>query len=778
MNLLAAWKKLLLFGFFGAVGCLAGCAVGEAYLAIASAATTDTGAGQGASLISKPVPPSAEAPLMNEDFRKRLEKAGAHTGDIQISLIWFNTNDLDLHCVDPKGFEISWQNKLSPSGGELDVDRNAGCRNPTVEPVENIYWPKDGAPMGRYQVYLDYFQQCPRGPDETSYQISVLHGGEREEFRDTITKGRTGTNKKLIYEFNLSPQVKVVAPPELQLTCGMAIHIPVAVSRSFYPGKLNLKAENLPEGVTAEPASIETGKNEGTIELKASNAAVVGKKVPFKIVATGAESPDVHGSADPQLEVIRPVFSLIGTIIIGIWTALLALGLCLALIIGQNRYLGRPLFARGRLPLAIMVIGAILAGFVSGSVGQSLFSLLLSIGVGSLGFLIGWILLGGLLGLGISYFVPNLDRKKAAIAGLVGGLLGAIGYLIWSNTADWLGRFAGSALLGFCIGLMVAIVEAAFRRIWLEVRYGERETIAVNLGPEPVKIGGDARACIVWARGAADVALRYFVRDGRVICEDATTRRESVVGNGDTRTVGTVTLIVHTGMGSTSIPRPLPRPSMPSPIPSSVPAVAGGVLGRTTPAVLPELRPPPPAAKPVPVASTAPKPTSVARPAAPGPLPAAPTAPAPRPPVPAPPASAKPPVPASAGPPKPPVPKAGSVPPKPPVPGTAAKTPPKPQQPSAPAMSPPPAPPKLPPLPTSRPPVPGTPAAAKPPLPAAPKPPVPPAASKPPAPPPAAPAAPTAGSAKTKDPNACPTCGRITPGRPGARFCMMCDKAY
>ena len=30
-------------------------------------------------------------------------------GDVQISLIWFNTNDLDLHCVDPNGFEIYWK---------------------------------------------------------------------------------------------------------------------------------------------------------------------------------------------------------------------------------------------------------------------------------------------------------------------------------------------------------------------------------------------------------------------------------------------------------------------------------------------------------------------------------------------------------------------------------------------------------------------------------------------------------------------------------------------
>src|SRR5205814_10448479 len=123
-------------------------------------------------------------------------------------------------------------------------------------------------------------------------------------------------------------------------------------------------------------------------------------------------------------------------------------------------------------------------------------------------------------------------------------------------------------VLGFCIGRMVAIAEAAFHRAWLEVRYGSRETITVNLGPEPVKVGGDSRACTVWARGAAPLALRYFIRGGQVICEDAPTRREEAVGNGDTREVGNVTVIVRTG--SSSVPA-TPRPVHP-------PTAVGGLL--------------------------------------------------------------------------------------------------------------------------------------------------------------------------------------------------------
>jgi hypothetical protein len=199
-----------------------------------------------------------------------------------------------------------------------------------------------------------------------------------------------------------------------------------------------------------------------------------------------------------------------------------------ALLAGQNYYLGKPPFAPARLPLALVILGAAAAGFASGALGQTLYSLFALAGGPSLGFIghmLGWTLLGGLLGFGVSYFVPNLDAKKAALAGLAGGFLGGLAFALLAMAANVVGRFGGAAILGFCIGLMVAAVEAAFRRAWLEVRFGGREVITVNLGPEPVKVGGDARACTVWARGAEPVALRYWIRVGKVYCLYVPARR-------------------------------------------------------------------------------------------------------------------------------------------------------------------------------------------------------------------------------------------------------------
>jgi hypothetical protein len=786
---LAAWKKVLLFGLFGAAGCLAGWAVGEVYLLVAHAATETS-----PSLISSHSPPNSEPPPPPTEFQKRLAEKGAKSGDVQISLIWFNKNDLDLHCIDPYGFEIYYKegNRRSPSGGELDVDANGITPDRrdsplTAEPVENIYWPTGGAPPGTYKVYVNFPKYRPEegAPKTTSYKVSVLHGGKRELFEDSISYADGANNKKLIYEFALAPRIEVYAAGDLSLERGSTLRLPVALRRIFSKGKLDVSAENLPEGVTASKTTISEGKDDGNIDLRASTNAAEGKKA-IKIVATGT---DATGSFDTDLTVKLPAFSLLSVILTGIWTALLAVGLCIALLAGQNRYLNRPLFASGRISLATVIVGAVAAGFASGSVGQALYSLLLAIGAGALGFITGWALLGALLGWGVSYFVSNLDKNKATRAGLVGGLLGALAYLLGSSLNDIIGRFAGAALLGFCIGLVVAIVEAAFRRAWLEVRFGERETITVNLGSQPVQVGGDARVCTVWARGAADVALRFFIRNGQVICEDAATRTETAVDEGYTRAVGTVTLTVRTGKAAapTATPSaaPAPRPS-PLPVaapssppvqarPSAVPRALDDVPVPVPAAVAPKqpaptppapVQPPAPVAKtpahdlddvlpmPVsPVVSARPKVASIldddylppTRSTAPTPV-AKPPSPGAKPPV----AGTKPPVPAAPVVTKPPVPSAGTKGAKPPVPPAS-----------------------VPPVPVSAKPSSPAPVASQP---APPRPPVPAAAAKPPAP--VVPPKTESAAAPVGDADGCPTCKRKAPGRPGARYCMFCDKSY
>ena len=398
-----------------------------------------------------------------------------------------------------------------------------------------------------------------------------------------------------------------------------------------------------------------------------------------------------------------------------IWAGAIAALVCFTLLAGQHHYL------RGTMPpagaISVGIGGGLLAGLVGGACGYGLYWM--SPGgtfLDGLFRVFGWSLLGGLAGVGLSLFIPNLKWVYGLVGGALGGACGAFGFILVTaalgtlklgTMGDVLGRIAGGLIMGFFIGLMVAIVEAAFRRAWLEVRYGSRETITVNLGPEPVKIGGDNRACTVWARGAAPVALRYFIRGGQVVCEDAPNRSESMVRNGDTREVGNVTVTVRTGSGSAPASSPRPTTAPPAPRPPAAHKTTAPVPG---PAALKPLDLDPLDDDPFPIPMSA---TTSQRPAptpAAGVSPAAPPRPAPVPPAPPRPTSSAPP----AAPPRPPAP-AGGV--KPPAPPTSAPRP----------VSPPPA--------------------AKPPT-------------------------------GPRDPDACPTCGRKNPGRPGSRYCMVCDQTY
>ena len=86
--------------------------------------------------------------------------------------------------------QIYYQNKFSPSGGEFDVDRNAGCgMNVTNKPVEHIVWPKGAAPIGEYRVFVDHFANCGAG-DPTPYTVEIVADGKRQTFQGTIAKGQ------------------------------------------------------------------------------------------------------------------------------------------------------------------------------------------------------------------------------------------------------------------------------------------------------------------------------------------------------------------------------------------------------------------------------------------------------------------------------------------------------------------------------------------------------------------------------------------------------------
>ena len=267
-----------------------------------------------------------------------------------------------------------------------------------------------------------------------------------------------------------------------------------------------------------------------------------------------------------------------------LWTGLLSAGVAIALIAGQNHYLRKfPLTIQQTL---IGLLGGIGVGIVAGGLGQALAfapqlpSLAIAAKAGAVlagilavfGMLLGWSLLGGLLGRGLAAFVPNLGALAATVGGIVGGVAAAVGFMAASTLlGDLIGRLCGAGLLGFCIGAMLALLEAATRDFYLEVRYGLREIVKVSLGSAPVTVGADGRACTVFASSSPrPILYKYWVADHKVHLLDYATEQAATVAANDERTVGSITLTVKQGSGPagkpiapTVVPSPPPPPSSP-----------------------------------------------------------------------------------------------------------------------------------------------------------------------------------------------------------------------
>jgi Ca-activated chloride channel family protein len=245
-----------------------------------------------------------------------------------------------------------------------------------------------------------------------------------------------------------------------------------------------------------------------------------------------------------------------GLLRVGAWTALLAVGLAVALVGGQRRRLRRRSWGPKRWSVAIL--GSSVAGLTAGVAGQLLYSLLSErfgtqrlpgagvLAVPAAGRLLAWSFLGAVLGRGMARFIPNLPAGRSLLAGAAGGLAGGWGFAAATAVlGDRAGRLLGAPVLGLSLGLMIALVEAVSRRAWLEIDYGNDETESVALGAEPVVIGSDSGSCTVYASGAAHRACRYRMMGDRVVVEDLATHRTRLVSSGERTDIGDVAVTVR-----------------------------------------------------------------------------------------------------------------------------------------------------------------------------------------------------------------------------------------
>jgi hypothetical protein len=109
------------------------------------------------------------------------------TGEMQLTLQWDSSADLDLHVTEPDGTELYWQSPgPSTSGGKLDVDSNVGC-DPDGS-VENVYW-SGAPPSGDFTVEVNGYDvgsaartdvECGGG----DYTLTIKVAGQPDEVHE------------------------------------------------------------------------------------------------------------------------------------------------------------------------------------------------------------------------------------------------------------------------------------------------------------------------------------------------------------------------------------------------------------------------------------------------------------------------------------------------------------------------------------------------------------------------------------------------------------------
>ena len=150
-----------------------------------------------------------------DSIKERVKAAGGSVeGDLCCRLAWSNHDDLDFHMHEPDGNVINFRQKRSNrTGGQLDVDMNAGCGK-TREPVENIFY-SDRKKMigGTYELWVHNFSL--RESRDVGFTVQVEFDGEVYEFHHPTAVGRDQrihvcdvTYDKSTLRFSITPKLQ------------------------------------------------------------------------------------------------------------------------------------------------------------------------------------------------------------------------------------------------------------------------------------------------------------------------------------------------------------------------------------------------------------------------------------------------------------------------------------------------------------------------------------------------------------------------------------------
>lgn len=138
---------------------------------------------------------------VTDSIKERVKQAGGNVeGILRCSLSWYNTDDLDIHVIEPNGHHIGFNNKRSDTSGTLDVDMNVRSLNCSRNAVENIVWTKEAKMLeGVYRVYIYNYRQ--RETVDVGFEVEIEHAGTVHSFHYAKKVGSVNTT---VAEFTYS----------------------------------------------------------------------------------------------------------------------------------------------------------------------------------------------------------------------------------------------------------------------------------------------------------------------------------------------------------------------------------------------------------------------------------------------------------------------------------------------------------------------------------------------------------------------------------------------
>lgn len=240
---------------------------------------------------------------------------------------------------------------------------------------------------------------------------------------------------------------------------------------------------------------------------------------------------------------------------VGIWFGIIGVSISIALLLGYSWYLKRGL--RIGQSTKEGILPGFIAGFLAGAIAQFTYT---TIGPTQFWRVICWGIAGGLLGVGLSFRIPNLGRLRGLAGGTIGGIIGGCLFLLFTLLIGVVaGRLLGLAAIGFFIGLAIVLVEAAFREAWLVVHWTPTEQKTISLGTKPVVLGSSDTAHIYLRKdqGYPPITAQLYTEKGKIIMQFDESMKElkqmqilrHELANGDRRKIGNITIEVRTSTG-------------------------------------------------------------------------------------------------------------------------------------------------------------------------------------------------------------------------------------